>query len=124
MPDLQSELARAGAVRVVQPPKPEDLPPRGTLRLQSNRPSWERRPKRPPPLSFFVRELTMCDGRRITIDKRAVAFVCEGNAGADGKAATIVAFRTNAKPVPVREAYDDVTAWWRGSEAAGNGGAQ
>jgi hypothetical protein len=118
MPDLKSELTRVGdAVRVVQPPKPGDLLARGKLRLPSDRPSWERRPKRPPPPSFFVRELTMCDGRRITIDKRGIGFVCEGNAGADGKAATIVAFRTNARPVPVREAYDDVVTWWRGPAA-------
>jgi hypothetical protein len=116
MADLKSELTRVDAARMVQPAKP-----RGILRLDRS-PSWERRPKgAAPPPSFFVREFTMGDGRRITIDKRAVAFVCEGNAGAEGKPATIVAFRAaGAKPVPVRESYDDVKSWWLATEVRSN----
>jgi hypothetical protein len=76
---------------------------------------------RPPiPLATFLRELTMPDGRKITIDKRNIGMICEAKAEEfEGKQATIVAFRFWAKPVPVIEAYHDLKAWWRGDGANG-----
>jgi hypothetical protein len=32
----------------------------------------------------------------------------------------IVAFKSPARPCPVVASYDDLSAWWRGPEAAGN----
>jgi len=70
----------------------------------------------------FLRELTMHDGRKITVDKRCIAFLCEGKpADFGGQPAVIVGFKTLAKAVPVREAYDDVKAWWRFDPSANRG---
>jgi hypothetical protein len=66
------------------------------------------------PHTAFLRELTMPDGRKILIDKRAIAFFCEGKSEEfSGKKVTIVAFKGWAKPVPVVEGYHDLKAWWR-----------
>src|SRR5262245_1978393 len=66
--------------------------------------------------THFMRELTMCDGRKLTIDRRSVAMICEGKPEKfDGKKVTIVGFRIpGASPVPVIESYDDLQKWWRG----------
>lgn len=73
------------------------------------------------PHTVHLREFTLCDGRRALIDRRAVAFLCEGRAEEfGGEPATIVAFRTVAKPFPVRAAYDEMTRWWR-ADASSNG---
>ena len=70
------------------------------------------------PHTFFMRELTMLDGRKILVDKRAIAFVCQGKPEEfEGKPATIVAWKTWAKAVPVAEGYDDLKSWWRGDKA-------
>jgi hypothetical protein len=61
----------------------------------------------------FLRELTMVDGRKIFVDKRALAFLAEGKPGDfNGKKATIVAFKSWTKGVPVVEGYNDLKAWW------------
>ena len=82
----------------------------------------ERRYDRGPKISHttFLRELTMPDGRKAFIDKRAVAFILEAKPGDfDGKKVSIVAFRTIAKPIPVIEGYHDLKSWWRGDGANG-----
>jgi hypothetical protein len=103
MADLKTALLEAGSARPAYPP-----PRQAPLRLPMK--------PRPGGIAEHVRELTMCDGRRVMCDRRSISFICEGNAGADGTPATIVAWRTFAKPVPVREAYADVVAWWLGDD--------
>ncbi|HET9533862.1 MAG TPA: hypothetical protein VFP43_00730 [Mesorhizobium sp.] len=50
------------------------------------------------------------DGRKIVIDKRAVAFVCERKE--PGKHC-IVAFKSGASGIPIAATYDDLVKWWR-----------
>jgi hypothetical protein len=68
------------------------------------------------PHTAFMRELTMADGRKLTIDRRSVAMLCEGKPEKfEGRKVTIVGFRIpGAAPVPVQEGYHDLKSWWRG----------
>jgi hypothetical protein len=68
------------------------------------------------PITVHLRELTMGDGRKITIDRRSIGMICEADPNKhNGAKLTIVAFRLPAtNPVPVREPYADLKAWWRG----------
>src|SRR5262245_57926548 len=71
------------------------------------------------PHTIHLRELNMPDGRKITVDRRALAFICEANS--DGsKAQTIVAFRSQVKGVPVTEAYEVLRDWWAGPGSRAN----
>jgi len=82
----------------------------------------ERRYDRPKvPHWTFVRELTLADGRKLTLDRRSVAMLVEGDPSKfNGRKITIIGLRIPAAaPVPVQEAYDDLKAWWRGDGANG-----
>ena len=93
----------------------------------SKRPLVERRyegkPKPPKePHTVHLRELLMPDGRRLLLDRRSIAFLCEGKAEEfGGNQVTIVAFKTAAKACPVTTPYDDLVAWWRADAPASNG---
>ena len=95
----------------------------------STRPLVERRyegkPKPPKvPHTVHLRELLMPDGRRLLLDRRSIAFLCEAKPEEfGGKEMTIVAFKTAAKPCPVTEAYNDLRAWWHGDATGSNGKA-
>ena len=67
----------------------------------------------------FLRELTLADGRKLTLDRRSVAMLCEGDPNKfNGRKITIIGLRIPAAaPVPVQEAYDDLKNWWRGDGA-------
>ncbi|HEY7084250.1 MAG TPA: hypothetical protein VH519_05485 [Hyphomicrobiaceae bacterium] len=66
------------------------------------------------PYTTYLRELTLPDGRKMTVDKRNIGFLCQGKVEEfGGKAVVIIGWRGWAKPVPVVEAYDDVKGWWR-----------
>jgi len=89
------------------------------------RPPFERRPARSdaprPPHTVHLRELTMPDGRKLLLDRRSVAFLCQAKPEEyGGREVTIVAFKTPAKPCPVVATYEDLRDWCRGPEAAGN----
>jgi len=67
---------------------------------------------KPPPISTFVREFNFPGSdRRIAVDRRAIAFVCEDK---DRDSVCVIAFKTQAKACPVVASYRDVLAWWRG----------
>ena len=69
------------------------------------------------PHTVHLRELTLLDGRRMLLDRRSVAFVCQGKPEEfNGKNVCIVAFKGWAKPIPVIEGYHDIKAWWRGDD--------
>src|SRR5262245_12485744 len=89
------------------------------------RPSERREQSRDAPKvphTAHLRELEMADGRKLLLDRRSIAFLCEGKPEEfGGKPATIVGFKTMAKACPVRSDYHDLKAWWRGD--AGNGKA-
>jgi hypothetical protein len=93
----------------------------------NNRPLVERRyegkPKPPKtPHTSHMRELLMPDGRRLLLDRRSIAFLCEAKEEEfNGKKVTIVAFKTQAKACPVVSPYDDLVAWWRADAPAGEG---
>ena len=71
--------------------------------------------------SVHLRELEMPDGRKILVDRHAIAFVCEGKPkDFGGKRVTIVGFKTQARPCPVTAGYYDIKAWWRGDGANGS----
>ncbi len=66
------------------------------------------------PHTHHMRELDLPDGRKLLLDRRSIAFLCQGKLEEfGGKTVTIVAFRTLAKAVPVLASYDDLKAWWR-----------
>jgi len=70
---------------------------------------------KPPPISAFIREFEFADsGRKIAIDRRAVAFCCGDR---ERENVVIVGFKTQAKAVPVKATYADIVAWWRGEPA-------
>ena len=93
----------------------------------SKRPLVERRyddkPKPPKvPHTVHLRELAMPDGRRLLLDRRSIAFLCEGKPeDFGGKQVSIIAFKTQARACPVTASYDDLKSWWHGGKAAGNG---
>jgi hypothetical protein len=62
-----------------------------------------------------LREFRMPDRRRLLIDRRSIGFICEAKA-ADfgGEDVTVVAFKTQAKPIPVLAKYDEISRWWHG----------
>jgi hypothetical protein len=82
---------------------------------------YEEKPKRPHvPHTAHLRELLMPDGRRLLLDRRSIAFICQGRPEEfDGKQATIIGFKTAAKACPVTATYDDLKAWWHGAASAG-----
>ena len=82
------------------------------------------RDKRPyVPHTAFLRELTMPDGRKVMVDKRHVAFICEASKGENG-AKAIIGAKSMRSGVPVVEGYDDLTNWWRSEvKPTGNGKA-
>jgi hypothetical protein len=66
------------------------------------------------PHTVHQRELTMVDGRKLLLDRRCIAFLCEAKPDEfGGKKVTIVAFKTMAKACPVTPEYSDLKAWWR-----------
>jgi hypothetical protein len=93
----------------------------------SKRPLVERRyegkPKPPKvPHTIHLRELLMPDGRRLLLDRRSIAFLCEAKEEEfNDKKVTIVAFKTQAKACPVTTPYDELVAWWRADAPAGDG---
>jgi hypothetical protein len=71
------------------------------------------------PHTAHLRELNMVDGRKLLLDRRCIAFLCEAKAEEfAGKKVTIVAFKTMAKACPVTAGYHDLKAWWRDDGAA------
>jgi hypothetical protein len=109
MPDLKSELQRI-APRIVPAPSREDL-----VRQTPPPPATAQRP-RPVDLGSQVRELTLADGRKLTADRRAMSWVAEGEADADGRRGAVIAWRMLGKPTAVSQSYQDVRAWWLGSK--------
>jgi hypothetical protein len=76
-------------------------------------PRDDTRPK--VPHTMHLRELEMADGRKLLLDRRSIAFLCEGKPEEfDGKEVTIVAFKTQTKACPVKAGYGDLKAWWFG----------
>jgi hypothetical protein len=66
----------------------------------------------------------MPDGRRLLLDRRSIAFLCEGRREEfGGQVVTIIAFKVAAKACPVVASYDDLETWWRGSATESNGKA-
>jgi hypothetical protein len=56
----------------------------------------------------------MADGRKLILDRRCIAFLCEAKPEEfGGKKVTIVAFKTMTKACPVVAGYHDLKAWWR-----------
>jgi hypothetical protein len=68
----------------------------------------------------FLRELTMPDGRKVTVDKRHVAFICEATKGENG-AKAIIGARSMRSGVPVVDGYHDLVDWWRREITPANG---
>jgi hypothetical protein len=72
------------------------------------------------PHTVHLRELEMADGRKLLLDRRAIAFLCQGKPEEfGGKQVTIIAFKTQAKACPVTAGYHDLKAWWRDNGASG-----
>ena len=72
------------------------------------------------PHTVHMRELEMPDGRKLLLDRRSIAFLCQAKPEEfGGKDMTIVAFKTLAKACPVTATYDDLKSWWRGDGANG-----
>jgi hypothetical protein len=83
---------------------------------------FERRDHSKPRIPFraHLRELEMCDGRKLLLDRRSIAFLCEGKPEEfGGKKVTVVAFKTMAKACPVVEAYGDLKSSWGADGANG-----
>src|SRR5262245_40905835 len=92
----------------------------------SKRPLVERlyeKPKRSlVPHTSHLKEFLMPDGRRLLLDRRSIAFLCQGKPEEfDGKAVTIVGFKTAARACPVTTPYDELATWWRSEAPATNG---
>ena len=67
------------------------------------------------PFTDHLRELRLPDGRKLLLDRRSIAFLCEGKPEEfAGKVVTVVGFRTMAKACPVTAGYQDLKAWWHG----------
>ena len=98
------DMTATPAATIVRPPARQD----------------ETRPKIPH--TAHMRELAMPDGRRLLLDRRSIAFLCEGKPeDFGGKQVSIIAFKTQARACPVTASYDDLKSWWHGGKAAGNG---
>ena len=71
------------------------------------------------PFTAHLRELRLPDGRKLLLDRRAIAFLCEGKAEEfAGKVVTVVGFKTMAKACPVTSGYQDLKAWWHGERSS------
>ena len=69
------------------------------------------------PFTAHLRELRLPDGRKLLLDRRAIAFLCEGKPEEfAGKAVTVIGFKTMAKACPVTAGYQDLKAWWHGDQ--------
>jgi hypothetical protein len=78
----------------------------------------DNRPREPH--TVHLRELEMPDGRKLLLDRRSIAYLCQAKPEEfGGKDMTIVAFKTLAKACPVTAGYDELKAWWRGDGANG-----
>lgn len=83
-----------------------------TLTITPHRRQDDARPR--VPHTAHLRELELPDGRKLLLDRRSIAFLCQGKPEEfAGKTVTIVGFRTLAKAVPVLASYEDLKAWWR-----------
>jgi hypothetical protein len=94
----------------------------------SKRPLIERPYSKPrPPMvphTAHQRELLMPDGRRLLVDRRAIAFLAEGKPDEFGtKPVCIVGFKSQAKACPVTTPYDELATWWRAEAPETNGKA-
>jgi hypothetical protein len=69
------------------------------------------------PFTEHLREFVMPDGRKVIVDRRTIAFLCEAKPGEFPKpVVTILAFKVaGARPVPVTTAYAELKDWWRGA---------
>ena len=86
-----------------------------------NRPADEARPRIPH--TAHLRELSLPDGRKLLLDRRSIAFLCEGKAEEfAGKVVTAVGFKTMAKACPVTVGYQNLKTWWRGDQFNATGG--
>ena len=75
------------------------------------------------PHTAHLRELALPDGCKLLLDRRAIAFLCEGKPEeVAGKQVTVVGFKTLAKACPVTAGYQDLKAWWHGER--GTAGAR
>ena len=88
------------------------------------RPPPRRDDNRPrEPHTVHMRELEMADGRKLLLDRRSIAFICEAKPeDFGGKQVTVVAFKTMAKACPVITPYDEIKAWWHGDGAQATNG--
>ena len=74
------------------------------------------------PFTAHLRELRLPDGRKLLLDRRAIAFLCEGKPEEfAGKVVTVVGFKTMAKACPVRAGYQELKAWWQGELGTAKG---
>ena len=74
------------------------------------------------PFTAHLRELSLPDGRKLLLDRRAIAFLCEGKPeDFVGKNVTVIGFKTMAKACPVTAGYQELKAWWRGERGTARG---
>ena len=74
------------------------------------------------PFTAHLRELRLPDGRKLLLDRRAIAFLCEGKPEEfAGKDVTVIGFKTQAKACPVTAGYEDLQAWWHGEQGTSKG---
>jgi len=82
---------------VARPPRRDDMRPR-------------------VPHTAHLRELALVDGRKLLLDRRSLAFLCQAKPEEfGGKDVTIVGFKTLAKACPVVASYAELKTWWNGS---------
>lgn len=73
------------------------------------------------PFTAHLRELRLPDGRKLLLDRRAIAFLCEGSPEEfAGKAVRVIGFKTMAKACPVTVGYQD-QVWWQGERGTAKG---
>jgi hypothetical protein len=63
------------------------------------------------PHTAYLKEFNVIDGRKILIDKRAVAFICQRRE--EPEKHCIVAFKSGSMGVPIAATYSDLSNWWR-----------
>jgi len=62
--------------------------------------------------AVHLRELTMPDGRKLLLDRRSIAFVCQAKPEEfGGKQVCIISFKAWAKPIPVVDGYYELKTW-------------